>query len=127
MLGLWVQHERHGFDYNNKVKVKSQLDNFRKEVNKYKNHPSLLIWVIGNEYELNYTNTKVWAAVNDIDKMIHEEDVNHHVDCINHTQSDQHCNRGFEAFDIPHHDARGELDRYIQQHHNLIGDALHWI
>ena len=77
MLGLWVQHERHGFDYNNKVKVKSQLDNFRKEVNKYKNHPSLLIWGIGNEYELNYTNTKVWAAVNDIAKMIHEEDLNH--------------------------------------------------
>jgi hypothetical protein len=77
MLGLWVQHERHGFDYDNKIKVKAQLDNFRKEVNKYKNHPSLLVWGIGNEYELNYTNTKVWAAVNDIAKMIHEEDLNH--------------------------------------------------
>ena len=26
LLGLWVQHERHGFDYNNESKVKSQLE-----------------------------------------------------------------------------------------------------
>ncbi len=77
MLGLWVQHERHGFDYNDEFAVKKQLENFRKEVQKYKNHPALLVWGIGNEYELNYTNTKVWAAVNAIAKMIHEEDPNH--------------------------------------------------
>jgi hypothetical protein len=77
MLGLWVQHERHGFDYNNKERVKAQLDRFRKEVQKYKEHPALLVWGIGNEYELNYSNTKVWKAVNDIAKMIHEEDPYH--------------------------------------------------
>ena len=77
MLGLWVQHERHGFDYNNKERVKAQLDRFRKEVQKYKEHPALLLWGIGNEYELNYSNTKVWKAVNDIAKMIHEEDPYH--------------------------------------------------
>lgn len=77
MLGLWVQHERHGFDYNNKERVKAQLDRFRKEVQKYKEHPALLVWGIGNEYELNYSNKKVWKAVNDIAKMIHEEDPNH--------------------------------------------------
>ena len=26
MMGLWVQHERHGFDYNNEARVKSQLE-----------------------------------------------------------------------------------------------------
>lgn len=77
MLGLWVQHERHGFDYNNKGAVEAQLERFRSDVRKYKNHPALLMWGIGNEYELNYSNTKVWAAVNDIAKMIHEEDPNH--------------------------------------------------
>jgi hypothetical protein len=77
MMGLWVQHERHGFDYNNEAKVKSQLENFRKEVRRLKDHPALLLWGIGNEYELNYSNTKVWAAVNDIAKMVHEEDPNH--------------------------------------------------
>jgi hypothetical protein len=77
MMGLWVQHERHGFDYNNEARVKSQLENFRKEVRKYKDHPALLMWGIGNEYELNYSNTKVWKAVNDIAEMVQEEDPNH--------------------------------------------------
>lgn len=79
MLGLWVQHERHGFDYNNIAKVNSQLERFRDEVIKYKDHPALLIWCVGNEYELNYSNEKVWTAVNDIAKMIKEEDSNHPV------------------------------------------------
>jgi hypothetical protein len=77
MMGLWVQHERHGFDYDNEARVKSQLETFRRSVKKLKDHPALLIWCIGNEYELNYTNPKVWSAVNDIARMIHQEDPNH--------------------------------------------------
>ena len=77
MLGLWVQHERHGFDYNNEEKVAQQLATFRESVRKYKDHPALLMWGIGNEYELAYSNTKVWKAVNDIAMMVKEEDPNH--------------------------------------------------
>ena len=43
MLGLWVNHERHGFDYNDTIKVKQQLDNFREAVVKFKDHPALLM------------------------------------------------------------------------------------
>lgn len=32
MMGLWVQHERHGFDYNDPVKVKNQLEAFKKVI-----------------------------------------------------------------------------------------------
>lgn len=77
MLGLWVQHERHGFDYNNKQSVEKQLNNFREIVKKFKDHPALLLWGIGNEVDLLYTNTKVWDAINDIAKMVHELDKNH--------------------------------------------------
>jgi hypothetical protein len=77
MLGLWVQHERHGFDYNDSEKIKNQLEGFRIAVRKYKDHPALLMWGVGNEYELEYSNTKVWSAVNEIAKMVHEEDKNH--------------------------------------------------
>jgi hypothetical protein len=28
MMGLWVQHERHGFDYNDEVAIKKQLETF---------------------------------------------------------------------------------------------------
>lgn len=76
-LGLWVGHERHGFDYNDPSAVAAQKEAFRKVVLAYKDHPALLIWGIGNEVELNYTNPKVWNAINDIAKMIHEIDPNH--------------------------------------------------
>jgi len=77
MMGLWVQHERHGYDYDNEAANKAQLDYFTKMVKKYKDHPALLMWSIGNEVDLFYSNTKVWNVVQDIAKMIHEVDPNH--------------------------------------------------
>lgn len=77
MMGLWVQHERHGFDYDDAVKVKAQLDGFRSAVLELKDHPALLMWGVGNEVDLFYKNTNVWYAVEDIAKMIHEVDPNH--------------------------------------------------
>ena len=77
MLGLWVQHERHGFDYNNQEKVAKQLAYFKTVVDRFKNHPALLIWGVGNEVDLNYTNPNVWNAIQDIAKYIHETDPNH--------------------------------------------------
>jgi hypothetical protein len=77
MLGFWLQHERHGFDYDNTIKVKSQLEHFKKMVDKFKNHPALLLWGIGNELDLDYHNTNCWYAVQDIAKYVHEVDPNH--------------------------------------------------
>ncbi|MFD3003782.1 glycoside hydrolase family 2 TIM barrel-domain containing protein [Pontibacter toksunensis] len=76
-MGLEVGRERHGFDYDDSEAVAQQLAELRKEVMKYKDHPALLVWGIGNELNLNYTNPLVWDAVNDIAKMIHEVDPNH--------------------------------------------------
>jgi hypothetical protein len=77
MMGLWVQHERHGFDYNDKEKVALQLEAFTRTVRELKDHPALLLWGVGNEVDLFYSNTSVWNAVNDIAAMIHREDPNH--------------------------------------------------
>lgn len=79
MMGLWVQHEQHGFNYNDAVAVKRQLDDFRKWVEMYKDHPAVLAWGIGNEVELGLSNynLNVWNAINDISKMIHEVDGKH--------------------------------------------------
>lgn len=76
-MGLVVTGERHGFDYNNPVAVSNQLVRIRGQVLKYRNHPALLIWAIGNELNLSAHNPKVWDAVNDISRMIHELDPNH--------------------------------------------------
>lgn len=77
MMGLWVGHERHGFDYNDEAAIAGQLKRFTEAVPKFKDHPALLCWGVGNEVDLFYSNTKVWDAIQDIAKMIHELDGNH--------------------------------------------------
>ena len=76
-MGLEVSRERHGFDYSDADAVAKQLAEIKAEVLKYKDHPALLMWDIGNELNLNSRNPKVWDAVNDISKMIHQVDPNH--------------------------------------------------
>ncbi len=103
MLGMWVQHERHGFDYNDEAKIKAQLEGFRTQIKKFKNHPALLIWCVGNEYELDYSNRKVWKAVNDIAKMVKEEDKNHPVATVTagtNTEKLTHVMNELTAIDI---------------------------
>ncbi|MCX6189441.1 MAG: hypothetical protein NTW54_07560 [Bacteroidetes bacterium] len=77
MLGFWLQPERHGFDYDNGEKVKKQFEHFKMVVNQFKNHPALLMWGIGNELDLDYSNPNCWDAVQDIAKYIHQTDPNH--------------------------------------------------
>jgi hypothetical protein len=77
LLGVDVVSERHGFNYNDTAAVRKQLEKIRAEVLKFRDHPALLAWGIGNELNLQYKNPKVWEAVNDISKMIHELDPNH--------------------------------------------------
>ncbi|MCF8344026.1 MAG: DUF4038 domain-containing protein [Bacteroidales bacterium] len=76
-MGLEIARERHGFDYNDSVSVREQFEYAKAEVLKYKDHPALLAWGIGNELNLHYTNQKVWNAVNEISEMIHELDPYH--------------------------------------------------
>ena len=78
-VGLWLEHERHGFDYGNKSQVEEQLEKVREDVLRYKDHPALLLWGVGNEMEgfESGDDPQVWAAVNDVAAMIKELDPNH--------------------------------------------------
>jgi len=76
-LGLWVGHERHGFDYNDEYAITAQLESFKKDIIKYKDHPALLMWCVGNEVDLFYKNFKVWDAIEGVAKMIKDIDPNH--------------------------------------------------
>src|ERR1022692_948544 len=75
-MGLDVDHERRGFDYDNTNAVARQFASLMALVREYKDHPALIIWVIGNELNME-KNPKVWDAVNDLSKMIHKIDPNH--------------------------------------------------
>jgi len=77
LMGIDLERERHGFNYDDSVAVARQFDRVINDVSQLKDHPALLGWGIGNELNLNYTNKRVWDAVNDISTMIHKIDGNH--------------------------------------------------
>ncbi|TAE50404.1 MAG: hypothetical protein EAZ89_12120 [Bacteroidetes bacterium] len=80
MLGLEVVPVRRGMDYENPKAVAEQKERIRQDILRYKDHPSILIWVIGNELDLMRDGyLPVWSAVNDLAKMIHEIDPEHPV------------------------------------------------
>lgn len=76
-VGMWLGHERHGFDYQNHDAVVAQLDMCLKAVRKYKDHPAVLMWGIGNEMEGDGNNPAVWYAVDHIAREIKKIDSNH--------------------------------------------------
>ncbi len=76
-FGLYMKREADGFDYNNESAVNLQLEVMKDAVIRFKDHPALLCWSIGNEAEASYTNTKLWTAINDVAKFIHKVDPNH--------------------------------------------------
>ncbi|WP_088330372.1 glycoside hydrolase family 2 TIM barrel-domain containing protein [Lacimicrobium sp. SS2-24] len=82
MLGLRMGKERHGFDYHDKAAVARQKARIRETVLKYKDHSALLVWGIGNELDLFYTNTDMWYAVEDIAAMIKQLDPHHLVTTV---------------------------------------------
>lgn len=82
-FGIWLGHKEHGFDYNNPQQVREQFEKSREIVLRYKDHPVLLIWGVGNEMEGvegmedGWANPSVWKAVEDIVAMVKSLDPNH--------------------------------------------------
>ena len=78
-VGIWLGHERHGFDYRDKAQVEKQLQQARDAVLRYRDHPALLLWGVGNEMEgfESGDDPVIWAAVNDVAAMVKELDPNH--------------------------------------------------
>ena len=78
-LGIWLGPRRHGFDYNDADQVAKQLEEARKAVLKYKDHPALLMWGLGNEME-GYDkgdDAAIWSAVDSLAAEVKRLDPNH--------------------------------------------------
>ena len=86
-VGIVTGKELLGFDYNDEAAVAEQFKRVTNAIEKYKNHPNILLWVINNEPNLLYdeqgqlknVNPKVYAAMGDIIDHIHKIDPNHPV------------------------------------------------
>jgi len=76
-LCLAMRPERSGFDYGDSEAVARQRDALKADVLRYRDHPALLFWIIGNELNHGYTDPRVYDAVEDVAQMIRELDPNH--------------------------------------------------
>ena len=81
-LGLWVEHKRHGFDYTDKKDIDKQRARIFEAIKKFKDHPALLFWGLGNEMEGvigEGSDQDVWSEVNYLAERIKKIDTNHPV------------------------------------------------
>jgi len=79
---IWVQHERHGFNYSDSSSIEKQRKEVIEAVKKYKNHPAVLMWGLGNEMEgvtSKDASEIVLKEVNHLAKLIKAEDPFHPV------------------------------------------------
>ena len=80
--GIWIGHERHGFDYGNEAQLKKQRETVRAAVRKYRAHPALLMWGLGNEMEGPMSDGKdvrIWKELNELAAIMKAEDPGHPV------------------------------------------------
>ena len=69
--------ERLGFDYDDPARVAAQRRNVHDAVERYKDHPALLAWIIGNELDMGSTNPRVYDEVNELARLVQELDPHH--------------------------------------------------
>ncbi len=75
--GIWLGHKGHGFRYDDPAQVAAQREAARAVITRFKDHPALLLWGIGNEMEGDGRDEAVWLAVNEIAVLAHQLDPNH--------------------------------------------------
>jgi hypothetical protein len=82
MVGLPLPASKYAeYTYDNSRFAAKQFQDIKALVNKYKDHPAVLMWCVGNELDFS-PNVKLlnfYRAFNDIVDMIHEDDPDHPV------------------------------------------------
>lgn len=61
--GLWIEHQRHGFDYGDAAAVAAQVARHKASIDELKDEPAILMWSIGNEVWLEADDPRVWDAI----------------------------------------------------------------
>lgn len=77
VIGLWLKHERHGYDYSDPAVKQSELNDVEKYVRQFRDHPALLAWGIGNEVELGGSMDTAIQQINDASALVKSLDPNH--------------------------------------------------
>jgi Glycosyl hydrolases family 2, TIM barrel domain len=76
-VGIWLGQERQGFNYNDAASVRGEIEKARGFFRRYRRHPALLMWGLGNEMEGSGDNPIIWRTVNEIARVAKSEDPGH--------------------------------------------------
>lgn len=79
IVGHWLGHERHGFDYSDPAMLQDQKDRVRRDVLAFKDHPAVLVWALGNEMEGigEADDPAIWNHIQDLAAMVKQLDPGH--------------------------------------------------
>jgi hypothetical protein len=78
LLGVWLSHDP--ADYRSEAYRTAKMGQVQSLLNRYRDHPALLMWSLGNEINLEGADTQdAWRFVNQLARRIHSEDPNHPV------------------------------------------------
>jgi hypothetical protein len=76
--GIWLGQVRQGFDWSDADSLIKQREVVRQAVLKYKDHPALLMWALGNEMEdPEGKNGAVWSEINNLAQLVKSLDARH--------------------------------------------------
>jgi hypothetical protein len=75
MAGIWVQHAA-DFDYGDEAAKQRQRDEIRTGVRRFRHHPAILLWGLGNEAEGfgPTTDPRLWQELEILAGIVREED-----------------------------------------------------
>ena len=73
-FGIFVGRQQDGFDYNNDSGRSEQIRKAKANIEKFKKHPAILMWTVGNECDGgsygSAPNNNVWRDINEIARYI---------------------------------------------------------
>ena len=75
--GIWLEPECSWFSYANAEHCARQTERVKKEVTKFRDHPALLFWGIGNEAEGDGNNMAYWIQLEVLAKAVKDLDPAH--------------------------------------------------
>lgn len=77
VAGIWLEHQRHGLDYDDPDQRHEQLERVESLVKEHRYHPALLAWGIGNELELGGDLDIAIRQINDAAAIVKRLDPHH--------------------------------------------------
>ena len=82
LAGIHIGLPRHGFNYGDPAQVQKQKETVLETVHRYKSHPAILMWALGNEVELGISESeriRVWQNINELARAVKAIDKDHPV------------------------------------------------